>query len=104
MASMARGTLSSSADAGALSGEPEMAKKPPGSELHVTGVNSPGLAASNPTSRVLEAEQDRVLIESAQSGDKDAFRKLVQRHQRRAFAIALGLLRDEQDAREIGRA
>jgi len=30
-----------------------------------------------------------------------AFRKLVERHQRRAFAIAIGLVRDENDAREI---
>jgi len=41
----------------------------------------------------------------AQSADHDtsekAFRKLVDRHQRRAFAIAVGLVRDENDAREI---
>ncbi len=30
-----------------------------------------------------------------------AFRRLVERHQRRAFAIALGLVRDENDAREL---
>jgi RNA polymerase sigma-70 factor (ECF subfamily) len=30
-----------------------------------------------------------------------AFRQLVERHQRRAFAVALGLVRDENDAREI---
>lgn len=30
-----------------------------------------------------------------------AFRRLVERHQRRAFAIALGLVRDENDAREV---
>jgi len=65
------------------------------------GVNSPEFVASNRRSRELEAEQDRVLIESAQNGDKAAFKKLVQRHQRRAFAIALSLLRDEQDAREV---
>ena len=64
-------------------------------------VNSSRLSASNRESRELEAEQDRVLIESAQKGDKLAFKKLVQRHQRRAFAIALSLLRDEQDAREV---
>ena len=29
------------------------------------------------------------------------FRQLVERHQRRAFAIALGLVRDENDAREL---
>lgn len=37
----------------------------------------------------------------AQAGDAGAFRLLVERHQRRVFAIALGLVRDEQDAREI---
>lgn len=30
-----------------------------------------------------------------------AFRQLVERHQRRAFAIALSLVRDENDAREL---
>ncbi|HEY4103240.1 MAG TPA: sigma factor, partial [Polyangiaceae bacterium] len=71
------------------------------SRHELRGVNSPQVVASNRRSRELEAEQDRVLIESAQQGDKAAFKKLVQRHQRRAFAIALGLLRDEQDAREV---
>ncbi len=64
-------------------------------------MNTPGAEASNQTSRELEAEEDRVLIQSAQQGDKLAFQKLVQRHQRRAFGIAFGLLRDEQDAREV---
>ncbi len=30
-----------------------------------------------------------------------AFRRLVERHQRRAFSIALALVRDENDAREL---
>jgi RNA polymerase sigma-70 factor (ECF subfamily) len=51
--------------------------------------------------RQAEAEQDRALIERAKKGDRRAFRELVERHQRRAFAIALGLVRDENDAREI---
>jgi RNA polymerase sigma-70 factor, ECF subfamily len=42
-----------------------------------------------------------VLIERARAGDKAAFRSLVERHQRRAFAIAVALVRDEQDAREV---
>jgi RNA polymerase sigma-70 factor (ECF subfamily) len=63
-------------------------------------VNSRRSAASN-QSRELEAEQDRVLIARAQGGDAAAFRLLVERHQRRAFAIALSVLRDEQDAREV---
>lgn len=64
-------------------------------------VNSSGPLASNRAERRREAEEDRVLVERAQQGDKEAFRQLVQRHQRRAFAIAIGLVRDEQDAREI---
>ncbi len=51
--------------------------------------------------RIREAEEDRGLIARAQKGDDAAFRQLVERHQRRAFAIALSLVRDENDAREL---
>jgi RNA polymerase sigma-70 factor (ECF subfamily) len=67
----------------------------------VRGVNSPRGRASNRKARQIEAEQDLVLVEQARSGDTQAFRRLVERHQRRAFAIAMGLLRDENDAREV---
>ncbi|MEO8796574.1 MAG: sigma-70 family RNA polymerase sigma factor [Polyangiaceae bacterium] len=66
------------------------------------GVNSPEISASNTKlARQKEAEEDRALIARAQAGDKEAFRKLVERHQRRAFAIAMSLVRDENDAREL---
>src|SRR5687767_1290142 len=64
-------------------------------------VNSPGAGASNLDARRAEAEEDRALIESAQSGDSRAFRKLVERHQRRAFAIAFAMVRDEDDAKDL---
>jgi RNA polymerase sigma-70 factor, ECF subfamily len=64
-------------------------------------VNRGQLRASNRAERQREAELDGVLVERAQRGDKQAFRQLVERHQRRAFAIAVGLVRDENDAREI---
>lgn len=65
-------------------------------------VNTGHLAASNQKQeRIREAEEDRALIARAQAGDRAAFRQLVERHQRRAFAIALGLVRDENDAREL---
>ncbi len=64
-------------------------------------VNSASQEASNREARRREAEEDRDLIGLAQKGDRAAFRKLVERHQRRAFAIAMGLVRDENDAREI---
>jgi RNA polymerase sigma-70 factor (ECF subfamily) len=57
--------------------------------------------ASNALARAAESERDRELILRAQRGDRPAFAELVERHQRRAFSIALGLVRDEQDASEI---
>ncbi len=65
-------------------------------------VNNRAISASNTKqARLKEAEQDRALITRAQGGDTGAFRELVERHQRRAFAIALALVRDENDAREL---
>jgi RNA polymerase sigma-70 factor (ECF subfamily) len=58
-------------------------------------------ASNAKQARIREAEEDRGLIAKAQQGDTVAFRKLVERHQRRAFAIALSLVRDENDAREL---
>ena len=58
-------------------------------------------AASNRTARAVESERDRELIQRAQRGDDPAFAELVERHQRRAFSIAYGLVRDEEDASEI---
>ncbi len=69
----------------------------PGSRL----VNKVSSATSNRMQRRHEAEEDNVLILAAQQGDNNAFRKLVEKHQRRVFAIALGLVRDENDAREL---
>ncbi|HEY5240883.1 MAG TPA: sigma-70 family RNA polymerase sigma factor, partial [Polyangiaceae bacterium] len=65
-------------------------------------MNTPAPGASNQKQdRAREAEEDRALIARAQAGDMVAFRRLVERHQRRAFAIALSLVRDENDAREL---
>jgi RNA polymerase sigma-70 factor, ECF subfamily len=70
-------------------------------DRNVREVNRGDQPASNRLERENESEQDRRLILRAQAGESDAFRQLVERHQRRVFAIALGLVRDEQDAREI---
>jgi RNA polymerase sigma-70 factor (ECF subfamily) len=65
-------------------------------------VNTDPRAPSNSKEiRAREAEEDRALIAKAQAGDTAAFRSLVERHQRRAFAIAYSLVRDENDAREL---
>src|SRR6185503_4627774 len=70
-------------------------------DRNVREVNRGDKPTSNRLERENESEHDRRLILRAQTGDAGAFRLLVERHQRRVFAIALGLVRDEQDAREI---
>jgi len=64
-------------------------------------LNTRPSGASNATDRAREAEEDRALIAKAQAGDMGAFRRLVERHEKRAFAVALALVRDENDAREV---
>ncbi|MBX3184372.1 MAG: sigma-70 family RNA polymerase sigma factor [Polyangiaceae bacterium] len=64
-------------------------------------VNRAQAKASNREARRAEAEYDGGLIVRAQAGDRGAFHELVQRHERRAFAIAMGLVRDPNDAREV---
>lgn len=44
---------------------------------------------------------DRGLIERAAKGDSRAFRELVDRHQRKAHAVAYGVVRNVDDAREV---
>ncbi len=81
--------------------EPASPSSAPPPDRNVRGVNSEASLTSNRLDREQEAAEDRHLIARAQAGDTAAFRLLVERHQRRVFAIALGLVRDEQDAREI---
>jgi RNA polymerase sigma-70 factor (ECF subfamily) len=64
-------------------------------------VNTRSHRTSNDEARRIEAEEDRALVLQAKAGDRGAFRRLVERHQRRAFAIAVGFVRDEADAHEI---
>lgn len=47
------------------------------------------------------APEERKLVEEARRGDAAAFRELVKRYQRRAYAVALGMLHDPDDARDM---
>jgi RNA polymerase sigma-70 factor (ECF subfamily) len=51
--------------------------------------------------RAQEAEEDRALIDQARAGNAVAFRKLVERHQRRAYAVAFGILRNDAESLEV---
>ena len=44
---------------------------------------------------------DAELVKQAQEGDKEAFRVLVQRYQRRILSVVIGVLRDSEDAQEV---
>jgi RNA polymerase sigma-70 factor, ECF subfamily len=84
-------------------GAMSVSERPP-SEARREGlrsVNTPVERPSNTDTRQAEAEDDRGLVEAARGGDTKAFRALVERHQRRAYAIAFSLLRDESDAAEV---
>ena len=51
--------------------------------------------------RKREARRDRELVLRAQRGDRSAFEVLMVQYEKRAFALAISLLRDENDAREV---
>lgn len=46
-------------------------------------------------------EDERALVADARRGDREAFRVLVERHQSEVFYLALGLLRDRDDAQDV---
>src|SRR3954468_23901395 len=48
-----------------------------------------------------EAGDDRALVKAAQKGDAQAFRKLVEKYQRRVVQLALGMTKDPDEAMEI---
>jgi RNA polymerase sigma-70 factor (ECF subfamily) len=44
---------------------------------------------------------DRELVRESRRGDKEAFRELVERHQRKILAVAIGMVRNREDALEL---
>ena len=68
----------------------------------VSGSNGAESSAAIGTSgRALAAPDDRILIEQAQTGDREAFETLVHRYDRDVLRIALNILRKPEDARDV---
>ena len=47
------------------------------------------------------ATDDLTLVKRAQTGDQRAFRQLVERYQRKVYAVALGMVKDRQEALDV---
>jgi RNA polymerase sigma-70 factor (ECF subfamily) len=62
---------------------------------------SPEPAASAPDRGTYAGEDERALVERARSGEAAAFQALVLRHQDRAYAVALRIIRSPSEAAEV---
>jgi RNA polymerase sigma-70 factor, ECF subfamily len=51
--------------------------------------------------RATMATDDLTLVERARHGDQRAFKLLVERYQRKVYAVALGMVKDKEEARDV---
>ena len=61
----------------------------------------PGASKAAETPEGTPAESDHDLVRRVQDGDARAFRKLFERYHRRAFAVAVGVVKNEEDALDV---
>ena len=47
------------------------------------------------------ATDDLTLVQRVRSGDQRAFKSLVERYQRKVYSVALGMLKDKEEARDV---
>lgn len=57
--------------------------------------------AAQRSSETHEPVDDRELVDKVKAGDRDAFRVLFERYHRRAYALAFGVLRHQDDALDV---
>jgi RNA polymerase sigma-70 factor (ECF subfamily) len=58
-------------------------------------------ALSLPVSRREKGEEERQLVQRAQSGEEAAFEELIRRHQQRVFGLVSGILRRREDVEDV---
>jgi RNA polymerase sigma-70 factor, ECF subfamily len=67
----------------------------------VHAVNGANLRPSTGDVTPLAEDPDLALVQRTQGGDQLAFRALFDKYHRRVFAVALGVVKNQQDARDI---
>lgn len=76
----------------------------PAQQDEAEGVNDPDGASSKDSEGASEAddrETDRQRVERVQAGDEAAFKELFDKYHRRAYAVAFGVVKNQQDALDI---
>lgn len=58
-------------------------------------------AAEQQAKRQIQREHEGALVDLARAGDVAAFRKLVEMHQDRLFAVAMGMLHDRDESADV---
>lgn len=58
-------------------------------------------SASRATVRAALATDDLTLVERVRTGDQRAFKLLVERYQRKVYGVALGMLKDREEAKDV---
>jgi RNA polymerase sigma-70 factor (ECF subfamily) len=58
-------------------------------------------ARAQTAARQKDRARDAILVEQTRQGDAKAFKRLVELHQGRLFAVAFGMLRDRDDAMDV---
>ncbi len=62
---------------------------------------SPSIDDATRAKRAREADEDRELVRRTVGGDRSAFGSLVERYQKRVYAVAFGIVRDREDAWDV---
>lgn len=63
--------------------------------------DSPVRAVEDMDDAHAKADDDHALVARSKQGDRDAFRALFQRYHRRAYALAFGVVRSQDDALDV---
>jgi RNA polymerase sigma-70 factor (ECF subfamily) len=65
------------------------------------GLATAAVGASPPARPAAAGPDDRALVAAAQAGDRAAFRSLFERYHRRAYGLAFGVVRNQDDALDV---